>query len=50
MSTAKFIAPIRREPERETVKDATQSVQLATTQALAHIGARNTTGANARHG
>ena len=35
-------------PERETVTDATQGVQLATTQALARYGARNTTGASAR--
>jgi hypothetical protein len=34
--------------DRETVPDATQGVQLATTQALAHIGRRNMTGARSR--
>jgi hypothetical protein len=35
-------------PERETVTDATQGVQLATTQALARYWARNMTGGGAR--
>ena len=37
-----------RWPERETVTDATQGVQLATMQALARIGRPNTTGASPR--
>ena len=36
-----------RWPEQETVTDASQGVQLATTQALA-IGRRSTTGARSR--
>ena len=37
-----------RWPERETVTDATQGVQLATTQALARYWATDTTGARSR--
>ena len=37
-------------PERETVMDASQGVQLATTQALAHTGRQTTTGERSRRG
>ena len=37
-----------RWPERETVTDATQGVQLATVQALCAIGRRNMTGARSK--
>ena len=39
-----------RWPERETVNDASQGVQLATMQALARYWATSTTGASAKRG
>ena len=39
-----------RWPEKETVEDPSQGVQLATMQALARYWATSTTGASARRG
>jgi Epoxide hydrolase N terminus len=39
-----------RWPERETVTDASQGVQLATMQALVHSGAASTTCGDSRRG